>query len=256
MARTRASAVRHGLFGRSSRRVRRARWAGRERDGCYRLRREEIIRENFPELSGDLVIDLVLRTSFMSRDEIVAAVRDYERGGTRPSSFYHRRARSSEFRLGHRAVVRSLSACRRASRPGLLHPSCGILGRGERRARGPAGEQGPRRGVAPDHLHRPVVHDRRAQAVAPGDPFRELVHDVRSIFANSAEATGREIQVSRQHVIVCSTTLVPNRVADPSSCAPPIRFSAFRATEATTSLTVSAARVFQQLILALLAAHS
>lgn len=59
-----------------------------ERDGCYRLRREEIIRENFPELSGDLVMDLVLRTSFMSRDEIVAAVRDYERGGTRPSSFY------------------------------------------------------------------------------------------------------------------------------------------------------------------------
>ena len=61
----------------------------RERDGCYRLRREEIIRENFPELSGDQVTDLVPRTSFMNRDELVAAVRDYQQGGARPASFYN-----------------------------------------------------------------------------------------------------------------------------------------------------------------------
>jgi SAM-dependent methyltransferase len=59
-----------------------------ERDGSYRLRREEIIREAFPELSDEVVADLVLRTAFMSRDEIVAAVSDYESGGARPASFF------------------------------------------------------------------------------------------------------------------------------------------------------------------------
>lgn len=59
-----------------------------ERDGSYRLRREEIIRAAFPRLSDDVVADLVLRTAFMSRDEIIAAVRDYEEGGALPSSFF------------------------------------------------------------------------------------------------------------------------------------------------------------------------
>jgi SAM-dependent methyltransferase len=59
-----------------------------ERDGSYRLRREEIIRATFPRLSDDLVADLVLRTAFMSRDQIIAAVRDYEEGGPLPSSFF------------------------------------------------------------------------------------------------------------------------------------------------------------------------
>ena len=59
-----------------------------ERDGSYRLRREEIIRATSPQLSGDVVADLVLRTAFMSRDQITAAVRDYEEGGALPSSFF------------------------------------------------------------------------------------------------------------------------------------------------------------------------
>lgn len=60
-----------------------------ERDGCYRMRREEIIREGFPGLSDEVVSDLVLRTSFMSKDQIVAAVSEYQNGGTRPASFYN-----------------------------------------------------------------------------------------------------------------------------------------------------------------------
>jgi hypothetical protein len=60
-----------------------------ERDGSYRLRREEIIREAFPELSDDLVKDLVLRTSFMSQDQIITAVRDYQDGGAQPASFFN-----------------------------------------------------------------------------------------------------------------------------------------------------------------------
>lgn len=59
-----------------------------ERAGSYRLRREEIIRGTFPGLSDDVVADLVLRTSFMSRDEVITAVRNYEEGGARPESFY------------------------------------------------------------------------------------------------------------------------------------------------------------------------
>jgi SAM-dependent methyltransferase len=59
-----------------------------ERDGTYRLRREEIIREAFPGLSDEVVADLRLRTAFMSRDEIVAAVGDYASGGARPASFF------------------------------------------------------------------------------------------------------------------------------------------------------------------------
>jgi SAM-dependent methyltransferase len=59
-----------------------------ERDGSYRLRREEIIRAAFPKLSDEVVADLVLRTAFMSRDQIIAAVRDYEDGGGLPSSFF------------------------------------------------------------------------------------------------------------------------------------------------------------------------
>lgn len=59
-----------------------------ERDGSYRLRREEIIRATFPRLSDDVVEDLVLRTAFMSRDQIIAAVRDYEESGALPSSFF------------------------------------------------------------------------------------------------------------------------------------------------------------------------
>jgi SAM-dependent methyltransferase len=60
-----------------------------ERDGCYRLRRKEIITESFPELSADVVTDLVLRTSYMNRDEIIRAVREHQRGGARPASFYN-----------------------------------------------------------------------------------------------------------------------------------------------------------------------
>jgi hypothetical protein len=60
----------------------------RERDSSYRLRRAEIIRGSFPELSDATVADLVLRTAYMSRDEILAAVRDYEAGGARPASFF------------------------------------------------------------------------------------------------------------------------------------------------------------------------
>jgi SAM-dependent methyltransferase len=59
-----------------------------ERDGSYRLRREEIIREAFPALSDEVVADLRLRTAFMNRDEIVAAVGDYESGGARPASYF------------------------------------------------------------------------------------------------------------------------------------------------------------------------
>ena len=60
----------------------------RERVGSYHLRREEIIREGFPELSDAVVADLVARTAYMSRDEILAAVRNYEAGGARPASFF------------------------------------------------------------------------------------------------------------------------------------------------------------------------
>jgi SAM-dependent methyltransferase len=59
-----------------------------ERDGSYELRREEIIRAAFPRLSDDVVADLALRTAFMSRDQIIAAVRDYEDGGALPSSYF------------------------------------------------------------------------------------------------------------------------------------------------------------------------
>jgi ubiquinone/menaquinone biosynthesis C-methylase UbiE len=58
------------------------------RNGCYQSRREEIIRESFPELDDDTVSDLVLRTSSMSREEIVVAVRDYRSGGAAPASYY------------------------------------------------------------------------------------------------------------------------------------------------------------------------
>jgi ubiquinone/menaquinone biosynthesis C-methylase UbiE len=60
----------------------------REREGSYRLRREEIIRDGFPELSDATVADLVARTAYMSRDEILAAVRDYEAGDAPPASFF------------------------------------------------------------------------------------------------------------------------------------------------------------------------
>jgi SAM-dependent methyltransferase len=60
----------------------------RERNGSYRQRRGEIIRDAFPGLDDAMVADLVLRTSFMSREEIVKAVRAYEAGGVRPESFY------------------------------------------------------------------------------------------------------------------------------------------------------------------------
>jgi SAM-dependent methyltransferase len=56
--------------------------------GCYRLRREEIIREAFPDLSEDAVTDLVLRTAFMNRDQIIIAIRAYREGGIEPASFY------------------------------------------------------------------------------------------------------------------------------------------------------------------------
>lgn len=62
-----------------------------ERDGCYRLRREEIIRERFAELSDEAVDDLVLRTSFMDRDQIITAVQDHRNGGPPPTSFYNGR---------------------------------------------------------------------------------------------------------------------------------------------------------------------
>jgi SAM-dependent methyltransferase len=67
-----------------------ARGRKHERDGCYRLRREEIIRERFPELSEEVVNDLVLRTSFMDRDQIITAVQDHQNGGAPPTSFYNR----------------------------------------------------------------------------------------------------------------------------------------------------------------------
>jgi SAM-dependent methyltransferase len=57
-------------------------------DDCYRTRRMQIIREEFPEMPDDMVADLVLRTSSMSRDEIVTAVRAYEAGGSPPASFF------------------------------------------------------------------------------------------------------------------------------------------------------------------------
>lgn len=59
-----------------------------ERNGSYRLRREEIIRATFPRLKDEVVADLVLRTAFMSREQVIAAVRDYEGGGALPSSFF------------------------------------------------------------------------------------------------------------------------------------------------------------------------
>jgi SAM-dependent methyltransferase len=59
-----------------------------ERQGTYRLRRDEIIREAFPELTDDEVADLVLRTAFKNRTEIIAAISDYRAGGAPPSSFY------------------------------------------------------------------------------------------------------------------------------------------------------------------------
>lgn len=57
-------------------------------DDCYRARRRQIIREAFPDMSDDVVEDLVLRTSSMSRDEILTAVRAYEAGGSPPASFF------------------------------------------------------------------------------------------------------------------------------------------------------------------------
>ena len=59
-----------------------------ERDGSYRLRREEIIAEAFPELNDEVVTDLVLRTAYMDRDEIIPAVRDYVGGGPPPASYF------------------------------------------------------------------------------------------------------------------------------------------------------------------------
>jgi SAM-dependent methyltransferase len=59
-----------------------------ERQGSYRLRREEIIRAAFPEADDAQVVDLVSRTAFMNRAQIVAAIREYRAGGARPASFY------------------------------------------------------------------------------------------------------------------------------------------------------------------------
>lgn len=59
-----------------------------ERQGSYRLRREEIIRDAFPEAHDVEVADLVSRTAFMNRAQIVAAIRDYRAGGAPPASFY------------------------------------------------------------------------------------------------------------------------------------------------------------------------
>jgi SAM-dependent methyltransferase len=59
-----------------------------ERQGSYRLRREEIIRAAFPEADDAEVEDLVSRTAFMNRAQIVAAIREYRAGGAPPASFY------------------------------------------------------------------------------------------------------------------------------------------------------------------------
>src|SRR5262249_3671236 len=59
-----------------------------EREGSYQERREEIIREAFPDLSDADVSDLVSRTAFKNRAEIIAAIHDYRAGGALPSSFY------------------------------------------------------------------------------------------------------------------------------------------------------------------------
>jgi ubiquinone/menaquinone biosynthesis C-methylase UbiE len=59
-----------------------------ERQGSYRLRREEIIREAFPEAPDAEVEDLVSRTAFMNRAQIVAAIGEYRAGGAPPASFY------------------------------------------------------------------------------------------------------------------------------------------------------------------------
>lgn len=59
-----------------------------ERDGCYRLRREEILRESFPELNENEVSMLVLQTSYMDRDQIIRAVSEYRSAGKAPASFY------------------------------------------------------------------------------------------------------------------------------------------------------------------------
>jgi SAM-dependent methyltransferase len=57
-------------------------------DDCYRARRGQIILEAFPDMSDDVVEDLALRTSSMSRDEILTVVRAYEAGGSPPASFF------------------------------------------------------------------------------------------------------------------------------------------------------------------------
>jgi hypothetical protein len=62
--------------------------ARHERQGSYRLRREEIIKDAFPEAHDAEVEDLVSRTAFMNRAQIIAAIRDYPAGGAPPASFY------------------------------------------------------------------------------------------------------------------------------------------------------------------------
>src|SRR5262249_50305848 len=59
-----------------------------ERQGSYRLRREEIIRDAFPEAPDAEVLDLVSRTAFMNRAQIVSAISEYRAGGAPPASFY------------------------------------------------------------------------------------------------------------------------------------------------------------------------
>ena len=105
-----------------------------------RLRREEIIRATFPRLSDDVVADLVLRTAFMSRDQIIAAVRNYEDGGALPSSFFDGSDAPVDPELGRspRAAVRSVPA-RRADDALRVHGS-GSRGTGPGRAAIPSSD--------------------------------------------------------------------------------------------------------------------
>ena len=135
-------------------------------DDCYRMRRMQIIREEFPEMPGDVVAHLVLRTSSMSRDEIVTAVRAYEAAGSPPASFFDGKdapldPNSTPWSSG--CSIRTSSAAEiaaRASRPG-------------RRYWGGAGGNplvrwriGARRRVAGHNRLGSVVHNRRAASVA------------------------------------------------------------------------------------------
>jgi SAM-dependent methyltransferase len=71
-------------------------WAEHERDEpreedspwFFVTRREDIIREVFPEIGHDEAHELALRTAGMVRGEILEAVQEYLAGGPKPESFW------------------------------------------------------------------------------------------------------------------------------------------------------------------------